>query len=547
MDEKNVVLLGESHFVFKNGITQGILDTGFKCFNLSLGGTPSLQNLYELIRNKKLLENADLIITGSNTHDVAQYNDLTKIKISIRNIQWLYKELSFLNKKILIFIAPTPQKWLNQTCIKIINNIQKKLSKYYGFNVIDLHKYYSDIGLYDFQALRDEAHDFDFVMREIGKNIALNIDNFNLTQRIKSVNDNPKFEIISDFKLQKMITPYCDLSERKTSLVNEKLFDLDDKNKILINDVCCKNYNLIGMHFWGINGGINFGKQNEYRSKHSSFYCHFKDMSNFNFIANNKSEITVSKNSNIDLISFFLASPEGNYHTEEIDFEALANENIEIPEEYNFNHLIPPIELYKEIIDEYCATMDPRKLASLQKQISVLTQEKQDLQNKFQNELNSLPAKKQRLELANLKQDLIIKKLESKKLAKSLGIKMSIINPKITFIQANSAKARIQNHLSYKLGQTLIENSKSILGYIRMPYVLSYIKDKHKFKQKAYEEKIKENPNLALPPLETYPDYNEALKEKECFTYKLGEALMQANKNWYGGGISNLYSKMFLG
>ncbi|MCW1462099.1 hypothetical protein OLV29_07730 [Campylobacter jejuni] len=53
MNEKNVVLLGESHFAFKNGVTQGILDTGFKCFNLSLGGTPSLQNLYELIRNKK--------------------------------------------------------------------------------------------------------------------------------------------------------------------------------------------------------------------------------------------------------------------------------------------------------------------------------------------------------------------------------------------------------------------------------------------------------------------------------------------------------------
>ncbi|ABS44700.1 alpha-2,3-sialyltransferase [Campylobacter jejuni subsp. doylei 269.97] len=98
------------------------------------------------------------------------------------------------------------------------------------------------------------------------------------------------------------------------------------------------------------------------------------------------------------------------------------------------------------------------------------------------------------------------------------------------------AKSRIQNHLSYKLGQALIENSKSIFGYIRIPYVLSYIKDKHKFEQKAYEEKIKENPNLALPPLETYPDYNEALKEKECFTYKLGEALIQASKNWYGGG-----------
>ncbi|HFP7808762.1 TPA: sugar transferase [Campylobacter jejuni] len=227
-----------------------------------------------------------------------------------------------------------------------------------------------------------------------------------------------------------------------------------------------------------------------------------------------------------------MASPEGNYHTEEIDFEALANENIEILKEYDFNHLIPPVELYKKIIDEYCSIMDPGKLASLQNQIK----EKDNIISTLQNEFNSIPIKKQCLELANLEQDLIIKKLESKKLAKSLGIKMSIINPKITFIQANSAKVRIQNHLSYKLGQALIENSKSILGYIRMPYILSYIKDKHKFEQKAYEEKIKENPNLVLPPLETYPDYNEALKEKECFTYKLGEEFIKASKNWYGGG-----------
>ncbi|EAI3462472.1 alpha-2,3-sialyltransferase, partial [Campylobacter jejuni] len=257
-------------------------------------------------------------------------------------------------------------------------------------------------------------------------------------------------------------------------------------------------------------------------------FSYFFDTYNRQFKITNDTKILNNGVNNINLISFFLASPEGNYHTEEIDLEALANENIEIPKEYNFNHLIPPIELYKEIIDEYCSIMDPVKLAPLQKQIkekdniiSTLNQEKTTLQN----ELNSFPIKKQRLELANLEQDLIIKKLESKKLAKSLGIKMSIINPKITFIQANSAKARIQNHLSYKLGQALIANSKSILGYIRMPYVLSYIKNKHKFEQKAYEEKIKENPNLALPPLETYPDYNEALKEKECFTYKLGEAL----------------------
>ncbi|MCR6583733.1 glycosyltransferase family 2 protein, partial [Campylobacter insulaenigrae] len=104
-----------------------------------------------------------------------------------------------------------------------------------------------------------------------------------------------------------------------------------------------------------------------------------------------------------------------------------------------------------------------------------------------------------------------------------------------------TAKFRIQNQLSYKLGQAMIVNSKSFLGYIRMPFVLSYIRDKHKQEQKIYQEKIKKDPSLKLPSLEQYPDYQEALKEKECFTYKLGQAFIQANKNWYGGGYIKLW------
>ncbi|HED4905378.1 TPA: sugar transferase, partial [Campylobacter jejuni] len=41
----------------------------------------------------------------------------------------------------------------------------------------------------------------------------------------------------------------------------------------------------------------------------------------------------------------------------------------------------------------------------------------------------------------------------------------------------------------------------------------------------------------------TYPDYNEALKEKECFTYKLGEALIKADKEWYKAGYVKFYFK----
>ncbi|HEF9093627.1 TPA: hypothetical protein SBW31_001149 [Campylobacter coli] len=99
-----------------------------------------------------------------------------------------------------------------------------------------------------------------------------------------------------------------------------------------------------------------------------------------------------------------------------------------------------------------------------------------------------------------------------------------------------TAKTRIQNQLSYKLGQAMIINSKSLLGYLIMPMILLNIIISHKQAQKAYKLKIKKNPNLALPPLESYPDYKEALKEKECLTYKLGEALIKASNNWYGGG-----------
>ncbi|HEF2549844.1 TPA: glycosyltransferase family 2 protein, partial [Campylobacter jejuni] len=108
----------------------------------------------------------------------------------------------------------------------------------------------------------------------------------------------------------------------------------------------------------------------------------------------------------------------------------------------------------------------------------------------------------------------------------------------------NTVKFRIQNQLSYKIGQTLIINSKSVLGYLSLPFIILSIVISHKQEQKAYKFKVKKNPNLALPPLETYPDYNEALKEKECFTYKLGEAFIKASKNWYGGGYIKLRLKI---
>ncbi|TKX29192.1 alpha-2,3-sialyltransferase [Campylobacter sp. MIT 12-5580] len=108
-------------------------------------------------------------------------------------------------------------------------------------------------------------------------------------------------------------------------------------------------------------------------------------------------------------------------------------------------------------------------------------------------------------------------------------------------VQRGKAKDRIRNHLAYKLGQALITCSKSFFGYVKIPFVLSYIKTQHKFHNEKYQKVIINDPSLKLPALETYPDYKEALKEKECFTYKLGSALMYADKTWYKGGYIWFY------
>ncbi|HEB9342879.1 TPA: hypothetical protein RZK37_001165 [Campylobacter coli] len=103
-----------------------------------------------------------------------------------------------------------------------------------------------------------------------------------------------------------------------------------------------------------------------------------------------------------------------------------------------------------------------------------------------------------------------------------------------------SAKSRVKNHLAYQFGSIMIEYSRSILGYIRMPFVLYSTFKQYKNNKKEYYEKISKNPKLILPKMKEYIDYHEAISLKESITYKLGQALIRANNNWYGGGYIKL-------
>ncbi|EDP2328980.1 alpha-2,3-sialyltransferase, partial [Campylobacter jejuni] len=556
---KKIVLLGASNSRMPGGLQAGLSSNNVNFINLSLGGTGSLYGIYAINKYYDILKDADVIILENHMIDnilVVDFN--VEINVILRDIFWLYECIAKLKKTILILYLPETRSI--KSSYNKIKHIALYLCNQYGFNFIDIQKYMESKKILNFYLSYPNCnHQIATIMYNLGLNIIKNINLFKISKGYFKYNI-PNFSIwhpnTSSQKINRDLIykeKICIIDKEKEyfpsryfgyfllgihTWTNEYFSNLKKKKieknlwnifsysslKIQNNSQC------IVKCFWTYNAFTNIF-QNKFLIDSDTYFCFNSEGLAWSDKAMHLQKIDNLNNTlnYVGVSAFLLADQNGKFDFSE-EIKLIQNENITIDKEYDFTYLVPPVEDYKTAIEEYNFRMDPVKLVPLQKQIkekdniiSTLNQEKTTLQN----ELNSFPIKKQRLELANLEQDLIIKKLESKKLAKSLGIKMSIINPKITFIQANSAKARIQNHLSYKLGQALIANSKSILGYIRIPYVLSYIKDKHKFEQKAYEEKIKENPNLALPPLETYPDYNEALKEKECFTYKLGEALMQ--------------------
>ncbi len=546
MHKKNVVLLGGSNSVMTNGLQKGLkegikkLNTttnkkqkNLEFYNLALGASSSLQNLYELKRdkNKTILENAKLIISESNVNDSWSYNN-SEIYGTIESF---FTELSCLDAKILIIILP----FFNHNS-KVINQIHKKLALKFNFNIIDMNNYYEKFNLIDFSFLREQdgSHQFDSINRQLGRNIIANMEKF-LLHNINNSTSNFKIckvEVLENLSNKNIVY------NRSNSAFKEKCIRLSYPDLLKFPSKY-EGLKLIGYHSWTTEEDTNihissnwierrniasnvliYNEKNQISLKPCLDNIFVDIYSPFYIDKNTYIKIDKSLLSYCDFIAFFLAYPKQDIDYS-LNFEELKNTNIEIPKKYNFNHLIPPIELYKEIIDEYYLIINLTKLTPLQNQIIekdnqiiTINNEKTNLQaqiNQLQNTLNSLPIKKQ-LEISSLEQDLINKKLQTKQLEKQLNIvsndTIASNDNKITLIYSNSAKSRIQNQLSYKLGQAMIVNSKSLLGYIRMPFVLSYIKDKHK-------------------------------QEKKCFTYKLGEALIKANKTWYKGGYVRLIFK----
>lgn len=553
----NIVVFGSCESTWNSSFVNTLKESDFKVYSFSYASLTPLSHIYNLLRkrNQNIIKEADLMILNIGNIGFKNNNKAFK-KYSLFSYHYIYKILSNLQKKVLVIIWYEGVLTTNR-----YTNFHKMQCEEYGFNLINTYDFCLKENLLDFyKQIQDFAHPMSYNYSKMAQKIIQNIKYFKEPKKqIKSFKI-PSFVVLDlDDFMDVKNNNFCNT---RSYLYRENVLKIENDIREINFPKQCFGMKIVGVHTWNecftsknFFSNIVF-ENHEIKCSIMSFSWESFRFFDFDFIIDENVKIhnifdenvkrpkydeynkNFENNKQAGVIGFLLLPL--NENMEKVDF---IEKDVVLSKEYDFTYLCNYLKDFKIIIEQYNQRQDPIKLAPLQNQIkekdniiSVLNQEKITLQN----ELNSLPIQKQNLEIKNLEQDLKNKELQSFILKKELGNKF-IKNININYIDKNSAKTRIHNHLSYKLGQALIENSKSIFGYIRMLYVLSYIKDKHKFEQKAYEEKIKQNPNLALPPLETYPDYNEALKEKECFTYKLGEAFIKASKNWYGGGVYQIY------
>lgn len=90
----------------------------------------------------------------------------------------------------------------------------------------------------------------------------------------------------------------------------------------------------------------------------------------------------------------------------------------------------------------------------------------------------------------------------------------------------NGACDRVKNHLNYKIGRVLIDNF-TVLKILLIPFKLIYVIMIHKISSFIYKILMQNNPSLKLLPLEKYADYEEAMRIKSFFSYRLGKLFLK--------------------
>jgi hypothetical protein len=89
------------------------------------------------------------------------------------------------------------------------------------------------------------------------------------------------------------------------------------------------------------------------------------------------------------------------------------------------------------------------------------------------------------------------------------------------------AAERIQQQLSYRLGASMIANSRSLGGWIVMPFSLIGVTRTYRKDRRAKE-------NQKLPPIHTYADAHDAERYRQHLSFQLGQTMLKYIKTPWG-------------
>ncbi|MBX7490499.1 hypothetical protein [Helicobacter turcicus] len=480
----DIVLLGGSNSVVKNGLRIGLEAQNIRLHNYALGFTGALQNLYELIRHQDTIQHARLVITESNIND---FLSLAPTNVILDNINRFYEKLYTIHKKIVVLILPIH---ISNQKSQLINLTHRQNCSYYGFNSIDVDLYYQNHNLYTFDKAY-QFHPMPIALQELGKNIIKHLALFK-----ESKCDIP--HTYSQYAIYKP-SDYGQQIQHRNSFFHESAIRIPTNQKVFFPKEFL-NYQILGLHTW--NKPQSQFTNSTYITSLSIENKTQKIIKNFGFLNSfqelqreylnidtqccfyvNKDILPTSEESNgltidkqtirldfLDLIGILLAKTP----PPQINFKKPTKKN-------NFDFIIPPIVLYKSLIDEY-------------KELTLL-QEKSFLKNQ-----NSY----------------LMSFLNHKDLKKEYEIFLS------QKYKIYGAAKRIKDSLNYKIGEAIILYDKSHKNFFKLCLELIEIYRFHS-KQKGHLK--------SMLPLKYYTDYKEAQVAKTHLPYLLGSAFIKASKS----------------
>ncbi|WP_236845494.1 hypothetical protein [Campylobacter devanensis] len=536
---KNIILLGGSNSVMVNGLQKGLREYA-NVTNLALGSSTSLQNLYELKRekNQEAIKNADLIVTESNINEIynnADEKEALSLEIIFKNLQYLYATLYELKKPVCILILP-----LGVHRYVAIDNMHRFLANYFGLNIIDMQSYYEKSEIIQF-GNKFGAHQLAIVNRYVGKEIAKNIDCFKALNKNLDINL-PEFKILTPQDMKRVGN--FKIFNPKNSMYDEIVCRLEGDNYLSFEGY--EGYQIIGIHGWilEVNGEITklpfgtvltncaaiyIGDKNVAVVKKIAkinHYCEvqaepiitseFIAMFNKNYLPDTEfyhAAFQGRPNSinlpYFDLIAFFLCKP--NSKMKLFDLSLIpSDKDIEIDSDIDRSYLIPDIVFFKdsmEFIDEYIGhlypnitkhidrVLSPQIINRLKEQLATPPQSAQSAQpvtpqQPAQPVTPQQPAQPTPQEQINSlkeeinKKDKAIKEFSDKLSSQEASLKStneSLCKKDLEIKNLEINSQNIKNHLSYKLGAALIKAHKQWYkgGYIKFIFEAIKIKKEH--------------------------------------------------------------------